>query len=496
MAAGMAVPVMPKAPPAQVLPQLDHQRSIFATAPPEQPDPYMMWQPPLPPEQDGVIYMQAPPAQMPMWPHMPTFAPYYASLAGGPFQGAQLQLDTTLAGSPAAADQFNASRLEPTSQAARMIDMFAAENRRREADRHGEEVPTAALQMPLSNATTTMDPIHFPFLESFRTASVDDTRRREAAKGKSKGVRRSAQVNFVGGGDTCPICLAEFERGDIVYTLYCRHTFHQVCLDGHFQHHYGTPAICPICRRMIDQKEINKWKWLRPVEPKAQPQGTGSDESMQSASSQPHTVLPIGQGCAGQERTFLVQTQLPDGRMSIIVDPGAWTNLAGGKWVRQLQEKAIKAGHTPKAVKLAKPLEVQGVGKGTQSAIWNTQMPIAISNDMGKFIPQVFEVPTLEGEDGADVPALLGLRSMRGKSAVLEMAPGKECLTFPGEGGYKIEWSPGTQHYPLTVAPSGHYVIPCDSFHKLSKPSGGLVEEKTVLHAWLEEEYYAPHSKY
>ncbi len=71
---------------------------------------------------------------------------------------------------------------------------------------------------------------------------------------------------------------------------------------------------------------------------------------------------------------------------------------------------------------------------------------------------------------------------MRGKEAVLEMAPGKECLTFPGSGGYTIDWSPGTVHIPLEVAPSGHYVIPCDQYGNLPRrEEGGLVEERTVL---------------
>ena len=137
--------------------------------------------------------------------------------------------------------------------------------------------------------------------------------------------------------------------------------------------------------------------------------------------------------------------------------------------------------------KLSRPLEVQGVGRGTQSAKWATKVPISVLEGADKYVQQVFEVPTLEGEDGADVPALLGLRSMRSKNAVLEMSPGKEMLTFPGPGGYKIEWSPGTVHIPLTVAPSGHYVIPCDSYEKLSPQQGGLATETTVLLAELDE---------
>ena len=83
---------------------------------------------------------------------------------------------------------------------------------------------------------------------------------------------------------------------------------------------------------------------------------------------------------------------------------------------------------------------------------------------------------------GDSLPALLGLRSMREKQAVLEMTPGKERLTFPGPGGYSITWSPGTQHIPLVCPPSGHLVIPCDDFDNLTTPSG-LPAPTTTFHA-------------
>ena len=59
---------------------------------------------------------------------------------------------------------------------------------------------------------------------------------------------------------------------------------------------------------------------------------------------------------------------------------------------------------------------------------------------------------------------LLGLDSMTEKDAVLILRNGKRCMAFPGKGGYKIEWSPGTKLLPLDTSPSGHLVIPCDAF--------------------------------
>ena len=149
--------------------------------------------------------------------------------------------------------------------------------------------------------------------------------------------------------------------------------------------------------------------------------------------------------------------------------------------------RAKKYGKEPVAEKIhPKPIEVCGVGNGTQRAVWKSKIPIAVTTQDGKAIEQVFEVPVLEGQEGADVPALLGLRSMRAKNAVLEMAPGREMLTFPGPGDYKVEWPPGTVHIPLEIAPSGHYVIPCDNYKDLSTRKGGIVENPEdimVLHS-------------
>ena len=60
---------------------------------------------------------------------------------------------------------------------------------------------------------------------------------------------------------------------------------------------------------------------------------------------------------------------------------------------------------------------------------------------------------------------------MQDKDAVLRLRKGKQMMAFPGPGGYKIEWSPGTKLLPLVPAPSGHLVIPCDNFEEVGKNS-------------------------
>jgi len=112
-------------------------------------------------------------------------------------------------------------------------------------------------------------------------------------------------------------------------------------------------------------------------------------------------------------------------------------------------------------------------------------LPIACRNDDdGQSKLHRFEVPTLEGS-GGDVPALLGLRSISAKQGVLETKTGSERLSFPGPGGYKIEWSPGTEHFALEKAPSGHLVIPCDGFADVPTSTGGLPPATVTMHANL-----------
>lgn len=170
----------------------------------------------------------------------------------------------------------------------------------------------------------------------------------------------------------------------------------------------------------------------------------------------------------------------------MIVDVGAWTNLAGQNWVRAMAEKAIKAGYKPGQTKMPRPLVVQGVGHGTQTAIWKAELPVAIQGNKGEAQHHTYSAPTLTGS-GEHMPALLGLRSISENKGVLQTEKGKECLTFPGPGGYKIEWAPGAVHMKLENAPSGHLVVPCDDFASIPNTSGGLAPQGMHLHATSDE---------
>ena len=159
-------------------------------------------------------------------------------------------------------------------------------------------------------------------------------------------------------------------------------------------------------------------------------------------------------------------TMLP-GHNALLIDPGAHTNLVGLKWVQQMLDKAQRAGRTPSQARLQEPLTVQGVGQGVQRCTWSVSMPICTpcKVDGQETVAQhAYESPIVDGS-GADLPALLGLKSLRAKSAILVLSERDEDLRMilPGPGGVHIE-ATGAVEYPLTVAPSGHLLLICDAF--------------------------------
>ena len=153
-----------------------------------------------------------------------------------------------------------------------------------------------------------------------------------------------------------------------------------------------------------------------------------------------------GQGNLGpntqEEKCYHGLTNLPDGRQGLLVDPGAWSNLAGETWILKMARKAVESGLKVSETKMAQPLKVAGVGTGSNSAEWEIQVPIAVCDSEGSVNMHAYKAPVVRGE-GKELPVLLGLQSMSRQNSVLEMAPGNEFLTMPGPGGYTVNWSPG-----------------------------------------------------
>ena len=139
--------------------------------------------------------------------------------------------------------------------------------------------------------------------------------------------------------------------------------------------------------------------------------------SYTSAHSVSSLTLPWWPVQAGVYRTA---TQLADGRISIIVDPGAWTNLMGATVSRKFAQRAIAAGHKPAQTRLDKPLNVRGVGNGAHACVWKMVCPIATPQIDGAFDLASFTTPIVEGS-GSELPGLLGLRALKQHNAILDV---------------------------------------------------------------------------
>ena len=115
-----------------------------------------------------------------------------------------------------------------------------------------------------------------------------------------------------------------------------------------------------------------------------------------------------------------------------------------------------------------KLLLVSGVGKGSAPCHQITETPVSVKyGNQAKAQIISYHASVADG-CGSALPAILGLDSMTEKDAVLVLREGKRFMAFPGKQGYKIEWSSGTKILPLVTSPSGHLVIPCDSFQNAS----------------------------
>ena len=379
---------------------------------------------------------------------------------------------------------------------------------------HGANLAHEAIQMKTLHETIEIQ----QFLRNKRDQAKAQSRRTARAKLLAEAAVDAGTSPYDGCPTRCPICLESFEAGDPVCRLKCRHVVHESCLKAFLlvaTTKVKSPA-CPECRGPTDDPKYYKYvadrapsessgdeaKRKRTQPPSGTPERYDifttpknsrcstpknsrhtSDNSTTNWSQVPGPFMPMwqveGQANTGpntqEEKCYHGSTNLPDGRQGLLVDPGAWSNLAGETWILKMARKAVESGLKVSETRMAQPLKVAGVGTGSNSAEWEIQVPIAVCDSEGSVNMHAYNTPVVRGE-GKELPALLGLQSMSRQNSVLEMAPGNEFLTMPGPGGYTVNWSPGTVRYKLERAPSGHLLLPCDVFSKLQKNPGGVQE--------------------
>ena len=373
-----------------------------------------------------------------------------------------------------------------------------------------------------------------------RNILAAEERRKGKGKGKRKGPPPTfpdtaryetpavAVHRFDGTDTTCSICIENFIRGQMTYRLVCNHLFHEECWNSFIER--ADDIECPNCRGPPNVKALfchlgsDDPQTERRAAAKASAQSAADRLRQESATqtaapSNNHLVQSSSNGSfrsvytaiyvtetefaewsrsysplspdeyiAGQvaiseddEETqeihikIVSKTKLPDGRLSLLVDLGSMINIIGANTEREFAERAARHSLSNQYIDRETRLKVTGVGAGSAHCDVETIAQIAVKFEDQPATRETFKANVAEGV-GADLPAILGSISMQDRDSVLILRRGKEMIAFPGPGGYKIEWSPGTRLLPMTAAPSGHLVIPCDLFDDL--PSKAAPEEK------------------
>ena len=196
---------------------------------------------------------------------------------------------------------------------------------------------------------------------------------------------------------------------------------------------------------------------------------TNVGDGLGSASTTSPSTVPVGD----HDQAFHTETRLRDGRPAILIDPGSVGNLGGGDWAREVATVALRHNRKPEQLRRDRPLNVSGVGNGSQECTHNCVLPIAMRRLDGTHSRGTFQIPVV---NGSTLPGLLGLQSMRDRNAILDMKTLQLHLCGPGDYDLLPALPPGTESFQCELAPSGHLVLPCSEYAGVDREEAGSLD--------------------
>ena len=134
-----------------------------------------------------------------------------------------------------------------------------------------------------------------------------------------------------------------------------------------------------------------------------------------------------------------IRTCTRNGRVGLLVDPGAHDNLAGEFTMRKLENQL---GTRARLKVMDHPLNVSGVGRESQQARHALGIDFALHGQSADGVPCSYTAPVIPE---SNLPPLLGLKSLQGKRAI------------------EFRCSPGMQVLQLEMSESGHLLLPMKS---------------------------------
>ena len=288
-------------------------------------------------------------------------------------------------------------------------------------------------------------------------------------------------IIYEGLDEQCSICASNFEHDDRVCRLSCRHMFHTQCWNRMFgyENAHGRGTLnCPNCRgagsiiaawRYIDEAMVaqrlhhtgQQVANLLTTNTQFHQIGTPLDGRMSPLASAntarevplipPHQANgvidevfrdlkpvnhPLGPAPTPQGEpvaygppnghmyvtwAYHIQTRLPDGRKSLLIDPGSVGNLCGDKWAKEMAQEEARNRRAPSYQQRQRPLKVGGVGNGTQVCAYDCTLPIAFrptDERDGEPREGKINVPTV---NNSDLPGLMGTNSLKEQSSDLRL---------------------------------------------------------------------------
>ena len=160
--------------------------------------------------------------------------------------------------------------------------------------------------------------------------------------------------------------------------------------------------------------------------------------------------------------------ELDDGEVGLMPDTGAHDGLCGDKWARSQADHCRQHNKPVGQRKLEQPRNVKGVGHGSQTADYEVELACGLQDVHGQLHEETYRAPCIEGWDG---PGLMGIQSLERNDALIRCKTGE--IWFLGQGRVHIQPSPGSRHFQMKKARSGHWMIPISRFTK-NAPSKGM----------------------
>ena len=197
----------------------------------------------------------------------------------------------------------------------------------------------------------------------------------------------------------------------------------------------------------------------------------GSTISLPAASPNAVGFYPWWELQETNETCYHSRVRISDTEEGLVIDTGAVRSLAGDAWVGRV-EQAGKAHNRGSVHKPIPNFKIEGVGTGTNTVTTESTVPIALPNGtIGTFASHVV--------NQSNIPALLGLTSLEQQRAVIDLI--NHRLILVGEGGYKLDLSPGSQVLPLCKSETGHLMLPVSRWHETKQPSSSSRAKSDIV---------------